>query len=180
MKRIRLTDKQWKAIEKRLSSGEKAIDLANEFEITRGAISKKFSQQQKAIKTLANQIVETEVCIQSSTISIQIGAYNLAQELLSVSKHMATGANNSAMNYSRLSRIATKQLAKISEEMPTEDELALVRTLTIMSNEAAKTPLDLIKSSQAAGATEPEKENSFLEWRKELGGSVIGIVSSDN
>lgn len=176
----RLSDKQWGEIETRLTKGEKAIDLAKEYDITRGAISKKFSQH-KEVKALANQIVATEISIHNSTTSIQIGAFSLARELLSISKHMATGASNSAMNYGRLSSIATKQLAKIDVDDINEAELAMARTLTIMSNEAAKTPLDLIKANQnITNAVQDTNEVTFESWRKGSEGKVIGIVNLDN
>ncbi len=176
----KLSDKQWKEIEARLTKGEKAIALAKEYDITRGAISKKFSQH-KEVKALANQIVATEISIQNSTTSIQIGAFNLANQLLSISKHMATGANNSAMNYGRLSSIATKQLAKLDEDNLDEAELAIARTLTIMSNEAAKTPMDLIKANQnITNAAQDTGEVTFESWRKGSEGKVIGIVNLDN
>jgi len=177
----KLSNKQWKEIETRLTKGEKAIELAKEYKITRGAISQKFSKQQKDIKALANQIVNTEISIQNSPVTIQMGAFSLANELLSISKHMATGANNSAMNYGRLSSIATKQLAKLDVDNLDEAELAMARTLTIMSNEAAKTPMDLIKANQnITNAAQDTSEVTFESWRKGSEGKVIGIVNLDN
>ncbi len=174
----KLTEKQWKEIETRLSRGEKAIDLAKKFGVTRGAISQKFSKQTKHVKTLANQIVETEIAIQTAPITIQIGAFSLANELLAISKHMATGATLSAMNYSRLSSIANKKISTLNDDALDEEELAIARTLTVMSNEAAKTPMDLIKANASLNKDKntDQEENSFAAWIKGGEGKIIGVA----
>jgi len=174
----KLTEKQWKEIETRLSRGEKAIDLAKKFGVTRGAISQKFSKQIKHVKTLANQIVETEIAIQTAPITIQIGAFSLANELLAISKHMATGATLSAMNYSRLSSIANKKISTLNDDALDEEELAIARTLTVMSNEAAKTPMDLIKANASLNKDQntDQEENSFAAWIKGGEGKIIGVA----
>ena len=176
----KLTEKQWKEIETRLSRGEKASDLAKKFGVTRGTISQKFAKQTKHVKTLANQIVETEIAIQTAPITIQIGAFSLANELLAISKHMATGATLSAMNYSRLSSIANKKISKLNDDALDEEELAIARTLTVMSNEAAKTPMDLIKANASINKDQntDQEEDSFAAWIKGGEGKVIGVAQS--
>ena len=49
----KLTDKQWAEIEKRLLAGESQGKLAKEFKVARSAISDRFSDRLKSVKTVA-------------------------------------------------------------------------------------------------------------------------------
>jgi hypothetical protein len=57
---------QWDKLKSRLDKGEKAADLAREYGVTRQVIGNRFSGQIKAVKEVANQIVESELSLQKN------------------------------------------------------------------------------------------------------------------
>jgi len=175
---VALSKDDWINIKSRLNKGEKAIDLAKEFGVTRGAISKRFSQQQKTVKFIAKQIVETERSIQAQPIGIQIEAITMANELMAISAHMASGAKYHAMNFSRLAGVAHQKVTALDELHLDVDALGEIRTLTIMSNESAKIPIELIKANKDAQKTDDNVIDSFAAWRKD-NQRVIGVIDDN-
>jgi len=148
----KLTQKQWDAIKKRLDNKEKAADLAKEFGVTRQAISNRFRLQNKAIKSVANQIVEAETSIRSSLQklppNLQIEAVNLANELMSISTHLASGAKYGAMTFHRLAGIANQHAQTLDDKEPDIKVLATIGALTKIANENATTGLNLLNANK--------------------------------
>lgn len=148
----KLTDAQWEAIGKRLLSGESAASLAREFGVDRAAITRRFSQRNATIKTVAKQIVETERALSFLNASEQIAACSLADELRAISNHLAGAARFGAATAHRLSGIAHGKVAEIDDAAITAPEsieaLKSVAVLTKMANESSEIALNLLKANK--------------------------------
>jgi AraC-like DNA-binding protein len=148
----KLTEKQWEQIGKRLLEGEKASDLAREFKVSRATLSQRFSKSVGNVKTVANQILETEHALKSLTLSEQVSAISLADQLRSISGHLAGAANYSAATSHRLAGIANLKVQEIDDAKPLDDEsrtsLKDVAVLQRMANDASAIPLNLLAANK--------------------------------
>lgn len=148
----KLTDKQWAEIETRLLQGEKASALAREYGVGKAAISMRFSKRIETVKTVAGQIVETEKALSLLNISEQTQAFNLAGDLIAISRHLAGAARYGSMTAHRLAGIANSQVENIDDASPLDKEsmesLKSVAVLTKMANEAAATGLNLLNANK--------------------------------
>lgn len=145
-----LTEKQWQQIGERLLKGEKPAALAKEFGVDRAAISRRFSQQVKSVKAVANQLVAADEALKSLPISQQINALSLAEELRSISTHLAGAGKFGAMTAHRLTGIAHGQVERIDDADPlkSQNELASIALLTKIANGAAEIGLGLLKANK--------------------------------
>ncbi|WP_211243392.1 helix-turn-helix domain-containing protein [Chitiniphilus eburneus] len=146
----KLTDAQWEAIGKRLLQGESAASLAREYGISKAAISARFSERTKTVKTVANQIVETERALSLLNVSEQIAAFDLAAQLRSISTHLASAANLGAITAHRLSALANTELEKVDDVDPMASAATLqsVAVLTKMANSSSEIALNLLKANK--------------------------------
>lgn len=147
-----LTPKQWEAIRKRFLAGEKARPLGREFGVSETAIRKRFGVQTKEIKKVANQLVAAEEAFLSLSISSQISARTLADELRAVSIHLAGAGKFGAMTSHRLSGIANKQVDMIDDVNPmaSRDVLEGIAVLTKMANDSSVIGCNLLKANKEA------------------------------
>jgi hypothetical protein len=147
-----LSEKQWAEIEKRLVEGEKAADLAKEFGINRAAISRRFSQPIATAKSVANQIVAAEVALRALPISQQVIATNIADQLRSISNHLASAANYGASSAHRLAGIANAKVSEIDDANPLSPEsiesLKGVAALTKLANESSEIAINLLRANK--------------------------------
>ena len=150
----KLTDHQWEQISKRLLAGESNADLSRAFGISKAAISSRFSKRIETIKSVANQIVETEVSLSKLNVAEQIAARSLADELKSISVHLAGAARLGAMTAHRLSGIAQAKAQEVDDAKPMDDEsrvaLQDISALTKMANGAAEIGLNLLRANKEA------------------------------
>jgi hypothetical protein len=149
-----LTEKQWLEIERRSASGESGRKLAVEFGISEGAIRKRLGTQVKAIKSVANQLVDAQCALKSLPISAQMCAQNLADELMAISMHLASTAKYNAATAHRMAGIANAKAAEIDDAAPLDDTsraaLKDVGVLVQMSNMASEIPINLLKANKEA------------------------------
>lgn len=148
----KLTQKQWDAIEQRLLVGEKASDLAKEHGIDRAALTRRFAQQNKVVKNVANQLLAAEGALRALPVAQQINAINLADQLRSISGHLAGAANYGAATAHRLSGIANAKVAEISDCEPFSDKgaatLKEIAVLTSLANESSRIGVNLISANK--------------------------------
>jgi hypothetical protein len=146
----KLSDKQWAEIQKRLLNGEKAGALAKEFNVARSTISDKFSAINGKVKYAANQILRTEAVLGGLSISGQIAAISLADEMRAISTHLAGAGKLNAMTSHRLAGIANMQVDKIDEANPMESQetLQAISALTKMSNDASMIGINLLNANK--------------------------------
>lgn len=148
----KLTDAQWESIGKRLLAGESAADLSREFGISKAAISVRFSKRNETIKSVANQIVETERALSFLNVSEQIAARSLADDLKAISEHLAGAARFGAATSHRLAGIAHNKVAEIDDAKPLDEasltSLKGIAVLTRMANEASEIGLNLLRANK--------------------------------
>ena len=148
MAKPKLTEKQWSKIKDRLDSGEKAAALAREYGVTRSAIGQRFAGRKKAVNELANQIVSHHQSLQNAlqqfTPDIQVEAWDMAGDLLTISKHVGGGSKYGAMTFHRLSGIANLHAQKLSNDNPDPEQLMRIAQLTKVANDAAAPALNLL------------------------------------
>lgn len=148
----KLTDSQWEDIEKRLLSGEKPASLAKEYGINRSAITRKFSQQLRNVKDVANQLVSAEVALRALPVAQQLTALSLADDLRAISTHLAGAAKHGAMTAHRLSGIANFKAQEIDDAAPLGDEsmeaLKGIAALSKVANLSAEIGLNLLRANK--------------------------------
>lgn len=148
----KLTEKQWNKIKERLDAGEKAAALAREYGVTRAAITNKFSVRKKAVNELANQIVSHHKSLQNSlqqfTPDIQIEAWDVASDLITISKHVGAGSKFGAMTFHRLAGIANLHAQRLDDDNPDPEQLMRIAQLTKVGNEAAAPALNLLAANK--------------------------------
>jgi hypothetical protein len=149
-RKSKLTEKQWESVGKRLLAGEKGRALAKEFGIAESTIRERFSALHGKVKAVANQIVATEAALKELPVSAQITAHNLADQLRSISQHLASAANYGAATAHRLSGIAHAQVAKVDDAEPEKSTEALQRigVLTKLANESGALGLNLLNANR--------------------------------
>ena len=151
-RKSKLTEKQWEAIGSRLLAGEKARALGREFGVAESTIRERFSDVNGKIKSVANQIVATQEALKELPISAQIAAHNLAEQLRSISGHLAGAANFGAATAHRLSGIAHAKVQEIDDAAPLDEEsiesLKGVAVLTEMANKASVIGLNLLNANK--------------------------------
>jgi hypothetical protein len=148
----KLSERQWGEIGRRLVDGERVRALAKEFKIGASTISDRFSEQNRTIKLVANQLASAEAELSRLPPFAQITARGLANDLRDISNHIIGAAKYGAMTAHRMGRIANMQAQKVDEVSPMEsaDILQTISVLTKMGNEAAAVGLGIIKSNQDA------------------------------
>ncbi len=151
-RKSKLTDKQWSEIERRLLQGEKPAALAKEYGVDRAAITRRFSQQVRNVKEVANQIVTTESALSALPVAQQFAAINLANELRAISTHLASAAKYGAMTAHRLAGIAHGQVEKVDDAEPEKsmDALNRIGALTKMANASSEIGVNLLRAHKEA------------------------------
>lgn len=148
----KLTDAQWESIGKRLLAGESAASLAREFKVSKASVSVRFSKRIETVKSVANQIVETEEALSLLNVSEQMAARSLADELKAISVHLAGAARYGAATAHRLSGIAHNKVAEIDDATPLNEEslktLKGISVLTQMSNASAEIGINLLRANK--------------------------------
>lgn len=151
-RKSKLTDRQWEQIGKRLLDGESGRALAKEFSVSEAAIRARFSARNSEIKTVANQLLATDVALKALPISAQIAAHNLAERMRSISEHLAGAADFGAATAHRLSGIAHAKVQEIDDAAPLNadsiESLKGVAVLTKMANEASTIGLNLLSANK--------------------------------
>lgn len=157
-----LSDKQWTEVGKRLLAGEAGRVLAREFGVSETAIRKRFSSQNKQIKDVANQLFTAEAAFQALPVSSQISARTLADQLKSISGHLAGAANYGAATAHRLSGIAHSKVLMIDDADPLNgdsvEQMKSIAALTRIANDSSLIGLNLLKANKDAVDEQNKRE----------------------
>ena len=174
-----LTSDQMAQIERRhLIEGESIRSLAKEYGVDEAVIRRRInphkSAQEKDGKPLADLALEKiDADKKVRTISAQIAALNpvrqatfndLMVKLISISGHVASGAEYGAATFHRLSALAHQEVAKIDDADPLKniDALKGVAVLTNLANESVKTSISLLNVNKDAAKEPPPNIPSGL------------------
>lgn len=158
----KLTDAQWETIGKRLLAGESTSTLAREYGVSKTAISVRFSKRNETIKTVANQIVDTERALSKLNVSEQMAARSLADSLKDISEHLAGAARYGAITAHRLAGIAAHQVEKIDDVDPltkSATQLMSVSALTKLANVSSEIGLNLLRANKEAVEEANKRKN---------------------
>jgi transposase-like protein len=142
----KLTPSQWEEVGKRLVGGETASELAREYGVALSQVSRRFSQvSQTRVRNVAQALVALPVKEHAAALS-------LADELRSISGHLAAAARYGSSTAHRLQALAHGEVQKIDDAEPLEsiDALKGVSALTRLANDAATTGLALLTANKAA------------------------------
>jgi hypothetical protein len=169
----KLTSKQWSKIKERLDAGESANSIAKDFKIHRSQITRRFSQHNKVVKELANQIVSVEQNLRAATKAQQIDALDLAGTLLSISNHVGHGARYGAMTFHRLAGIANQQAQLLDDDNPDAEDLLNIARLTDVGNKAAIPAFNLLAANKGKDQADDTSKDAFLE---RVTGKVVGVT----
>lgn len=162
----KLTPAQWATIERRLLAGEPARKLAAEFGVTDTAIRKRFganqpvSLQSSRVRTVAQQLADANLALESLPVAQRQVAINLADELREISSHLAAAARYGAATAHRLSAIAHAQVQQIDDAAPlgeSADALKGVAALTRVANEASAIGTTLLRANEASIREDEER-----------------------
>jgi hypothetical protein len=135
----KLSQRQWDKIQARLLAGEKITAIARDYGISHQAIRKKFGSLVTDIKSVANQIVETETALRKLPEVAQVTARNLADDLMAISMHVASGAKYGVAN----------QHAQLLDDVNPDPKAVLnIARLTKTGNEAVAPALNLLNANK--------------------------------
>ena len=150
----KLTPQQWSRLKKRRDAGESTSALAKEFGLTRDAIYKKLGEPNSDVKSAAKTIIESTETLQSAlqkyTPTIQAKGWDMAADLIEISRHSCKGALYSAMTFHKFAMIAHEAADK-SAQLGAVDGLAdkvLADQYQASANEAFKPVANLIAANK--------------------------------
>ncbi len=176
-----LSDKQWEEVGRRIYAGEKPASLAREFGIDRSAITRRFAQQVKSVKSVVNQVVAADAAFRDLPVAQQVTAMGLIEKLKSISSHMASAAEKSAASAHRLATWANDALERVDDTDPagTDSRMHMVAhaELQRVANQASELPLGLLKANKEAIDAANSSEQDFATIERRAAGPVYKIVS---
>jgi transposase-like protein len=158
-RRSKFTEEQWREIEKRHLGGETIRSIAREFGVSESTIRERISAQAREIKSVANQIVETEKRLEALPISAQISAQTLAAQIRAMNDSLAAAGVHGAATTLRLMALANQEVQKLDDVNPlgNADALKGVALLSMTANHASRVPLALMAAAaRASDPTDPE------------------------
>ena len=155
----KLTPTQWDEVGKRLSNGDTAAALAREYGVSQTSISKRFSQFPTAI------VGKLGKELSALPPQAQAAAVSLADELRSISGHLAAAGRYGSATAHRLQALAHGEVQKIDDSNPLDSIEALkgVQALTRLANDAAQTGMGLLQANKDQANKTPEAVPLMLD-----------------
>lgn len=152
----KLTQAQWDDVERRLLSGETARSLGREFDVSEGAIRKKFGAHQKVsaqstqVRTVAEKLAEANTALAALPPSQRPVAISLAERLQNISDNLVSAASLGAATAHRLNALANSEVSKIDDAEPLKsgESLKGVMVLTRLANDSASIALNLLAANK--------------------------------
>lgn len=148
----KLSPQQWADIERRMAEGEKASDLAREFEVHPSQITRRVSQVSQQVRIVAQKVADAQTALAELPVPQQYSALSLADKLRSISASVASAAELGARTGHRLHALANSEVAKVDDADPLAslDALKSVGVLTKLANESLAPALNLIAANKDA------------------------------
>ena len=156
-RKSKLTETQWEEIGRRLLSGEGVRALAAQFGISPGQISKRYpNNASKAVHAVAEKLADAQTALAALPVPQQAQAMSLADELRSISGHLAKAANYGAATAHRLSALANAEVSKVDDAdvLSSESMEAMkgVAALTKLANDSSSIALNLLAANKDTAA----------------------------
>jgi hypothetical protein len=147
----KLDDRQKSEIGRRLAMGDKAIDLAKEFRVSRALVSTCFSKQTSTIQKLGSDLASVESAVAQLDVSEQVSVRAFADHLRGLSRTLIQAAQSGANVAARLARAAEERIeGKDKDDLL--DEIIPVGGLMFTANRASSLGSALVRSSDPATA----------------------------
>ena len=153
----KLTARNKAEILRRLTAGERAVNIAREFEVSEGLISQLFSKEIPNIKTLASTLANTELAISKLDKNKQGAVRTMADQLKDIESSYASGAAAGARSADRLHGLADRASARLVRRAEEEDgldpkDVALVSALHQTANQGAVMASNMLAANKAQAA----------------------------
>ncbi len=148
----KLSPQQWSDIERRMSEGEKASELAREFDVHPSQITRRVSQVSQKVRIVAQKVADAQTALAELPVPQQYSAISLAEKLRNMSASVAAAAELGAKTGHRLHALANYEVAKVDDADPLRSIEALksVGVLTKLANESLAPALNLIAANKEA------------------------------
>jgi len=154
----KLSPDQWEALHKRLLAGETARSLGREFDVSEGAIRKRFgayqsvSTQSTQVRTVAGKLADAHTALQALPAAQRQVAVTLSEQLRDISSSYAAAAVLGTRTGHRLHALANAEVCKVDDADPLSDKsltaLKGVGVLTKLANEALIPASNLIAANK--------------------------------
>jgi len=156
----KLTQAQWDDIERRMSAGEKASDLAREFDVHPSQLTRRVSQVSQQVRNVAQKVAEAQTALAELPARQQYSALSLAEKLQNISQSLAAAAELGAATSHRLSALANVEVSKIDDAkvLSTEsmDAMRGVAALTKLANDSSSIALNLLAANKDKKGDQPD------------------------
>lgn len=148
-----IDDEDWCKILERAVRGESIRSIADEYKISEGTLrARGIVAQKEGIQDVASRISDAQSDLRSMPALSRIVAVDLANELISISTHLASAAKYGSMTAHRLASIAHDQAQSIDSSCATTTEtrvkLRTVAEFTSTANEAGKLGTSLLTANK--------------------------------
>jgi len=162
-RKAKLTPEQIKHYRDKHVEGESIRSLAKKANVSEALLRSYISDSAQKIKSVANQIVATEIALKSLTISAQIAAQDRAARIQRMRANLESGMEMLSGNFMRLAFMSQTELSKVDESALREDasseRLKTVSRLTAMANASVEVPMRMAATlAQAEGAGDEKVE----------------------
>lgn len=162
----KLSPDQLADIERRSLLGESVRALAREYGVGESAIRQRLGTQTAKtahaaqVRSIAHQIADSRLALQTLTPVQQQAALTLADQLAAVSRSLASAAANGAATAHRMAALANAQAQRIDDAAPLADPEVLrgVAALTAIANSASTIPLGLLAANRAGSLPDERDE----------------------
>ena len=182
-----LTTRQWNALKKKLDKGVSAYALAKEYGVTRQAIYKKYGSPRAEAKEVAKQIVDASQSLHDSlqkfTKPVVDAGWDMAADMIEISRHSCQGAKYSAMTFHKFAMIA-HECADKSVQLGAMEGLAdkvLADQYQESANEAFKPVAALMNKNNADNLNKlnpaiESKQKTLSDFYAESRAEADGII----
>lgn len=148
----KLSPDQWAEIERRMSTGDRAADLAREFGISNTQISLRVSKVSKKVSETAFKLAEAQTALAELPVPQQYAAVSLAEKLRAISVSLANAAELGARTAHRLHALANSEVEKVDDADPLRPEsmesLKGVSVLTRLANDSSQIAVNLLNANR--------------------------------
>lgn len=146
----KLSPQQWQDIERRLSAGEGASELAREYEVHPSQITRRVSQVSQKVRNVAQNLAKAQTELAELPVPQQYAAVSLAEKLRAISVSLANAAELGAKTAHRLHALANAEVVKVDDADPLKsmDALKGVSVLTKLANDSSQIAVNLLNANR--------------------------------
>lgn len=153
----KLTPDRWQQVRDRLLVGEAARALGREFGVSHSAIRKRLGNLdvlRAQVRAAAGALAAGQQALEALPLAHRSVALSLADQLVNVSRSLASAAEHGAATAQHLHTLAHAEAARITavEQSDGAERLRSVAALTATANAASTLPLGLLSANRVGAA----------------------------